>query len=228
MKTLNAAEFLVPVGNEFIVPSSTEAFLVFRDMELSGDIRFGIAHTNEGDSLCWLLTPKKGPNIPLKAIDDNINTPVTSFSQINVGSYFYWKQHYYQLTLDDCLGLLVKELTVFSTEADVYGYAQACGYGDVNIHAVKVYEIGAKKKFLFSSWYLEMPDFSPHPDTFVHMFFSDRIPPHLSTNSLNWEFMEVGDIFIKDNELWKLHENNKEGLFINKAQTKMKIIKREA
>ncbi len=224
MNPLAQQDYLIPVGNECTVPSFMEAFLVFAKENLYEKIKFGVAHNDEGDSLCWLLIPPKGKLRPLKAFNDNNLSPVTSFSELSIDSFFAWRGRYFQLVSDDCLQMIIKEMIVFPTEGDVYGYAQSQGYGDVEIYAVKVYKIGKTNEYLFPAWYIQMPEDAKVAASFFPMFTSDTFSSsQINTNELNWEFMEPGDTFLKDGELWRLYENEKEGLFINKA-FKFKLI----
>ncbi len=224
MKPLSQQECLIPVGNECSVPSLIEAFMVFAQKKLYGKIKFGISHNDEGDSLCWLLIPPKGKLRPLKAFNDNNFSPITSFTELSVNSYFVWRGRYFQLVADDCLDLLIKEMSIFSTEADVYGYAQTQGYGDVNIYAVKIYKIGKTNDYLFPAWYIQMPEDAKFSASFFPMFTCDIFSSsQINTNELNWEFMEPGDTFLKNGELWRLYENEEDGLFINRI-SKFKLI----
>lgn len=217
MKPLAQKDYLIPAGNECTVPSLIEAFMVFAEENLYGEIKFGVAHNDKGDSLCWLLIPPEGKLKPLKAFNDNNMSPITSFSELSIDSFFVWRGHYFQLVSDDCLQMVIKEMVIFPTEETVYGYAQTKGYGDVEIYAVKVYKIGRTQDYLFPAWYIQMPEDAKFAASFFPMFTSDIFSSsQINTNELNWEFMEPGDTFIKDGELWRLCEDEEGGLFITK------------
>lgn len=209
-------EYLAPVGNECGISSKIEALRIFTRNKLFGDIKFGVAHTEDGDSPCWLLIPVKGHAQPMPAFITTCFSPVTSFSELTLDSCFTWRGKYYQLIHDDCLELTIREMICFPTEADVYGYSQCQEFGDVDIYAVKMYRIGKTREFLFPSWYIQLPEGAKHTAAFVPMFMDDMLlMQDINTNELNWEFMSPGDTFIHDKKLWKLDHNKKVGLFIN-------------
>lgn len=218
MKPLTQQEYLISVGNECIVPSKIEAFMVFAKENLYGTIKIGIAHTKEGDTVCWLLKPKKGTPKPLKIFDDEITYPITGFTEMFADSCFAWQGKYFQIIKDKCLQLLIKEINCFSTEGDVYGYMYCKGYKNVEVYAVKMYRIGKKYEYVFPSWYVKLPENEKFTATFVPMFMEDiYTKADIDNNELNWEFMDPGDTFIHGNEIWRLYENEEVGLFINKA-----------
>lgn len=219
MKPLSKQEYLIPVGNECVVPSMLEAIGTFAEHGLLGIIKFGVAHTDDGDCLCWLLVPDKGPLLPLKAFEDNSDAPVTDFKEIAIDSFFIWKGKYFQFIEDDELMFVIKEVCCFSTESNVYGYAQCKEYGEVDIYAAKLYKIGKRHEYLFPIWYLNFPDNQDYQNLLVPMFLSDAaILNSIDFNLLNWEFMDTGDKFLYEQQIWQLGEDDENGLFINKLK----------
>lgn len=217
MKPLTNQECLLPAGNDCIVPSMLEAMRTFAEHGLIGIIKFGVAHTDEGDCLCWLLIPEEGPLRPLKAFEDNANAPVTGFKEVPIDSFFIWKDKYFKFIEDDELMFVIKEVNCFSTENDVYGYAQCKDYGEVDIYAVKLYKIGKRHEYLFPAWYMKFPDNQDYQGLFIPMFLDDTAALNsIDFNLLNWEFMDAGDTFLHGKELWRLGEDNDNGLFIGK------------
>lgn len=219
MKPLTPRDYLFPVGNECLVPSMLEAFVIFSQENLYGTIQFGVAHCDDGDTLCWLLTPSHGLNQPLKAFDDDITGAVQRFTPVSKNTYFTWQGRFFKLVAERNLQLVIKEVSCLATEADVYGYAcSLCNTEEVEIHPVKVYLIGQKREYLFAAWFAQTSEETDTPSRLIPMFMQDmQLGNAFCFNDLNWEFMNIGEMFEHDGELWRVYQNGKDGLFINKA-----------
>lgn len=228
MKPLTSKEYLRPVGNECLIPSHTEAVKIFASQNLFGHVSFGIAHTSQGDCLCWLLTTPDGHYCPVKAFQDNISAPVERFTEIQINSMFNRQERFFKLVKSKDFKLLIKEIRCFPTEAYVFGYAHVMEYSDVIIHAVKIYQIEKKQKFLFPAWYIETSANTLLPDVIFPMFTEDRaIMKSIPFNKLNWIFMDPPDTFLHNGEIWQLFQNEKDGLYINKLSKLKFITKKE-
>lgn len=221
MKPMSSEEYTLPVGNECIIPTYEEARRFFATQGWKGNIKFGLAETETHNIMCWGIRNGKHYRI-VSAFKDVDKAPVLSFNELEPGSRFVYRSRTYLLTRCREHKLIIREMTALPSEAEIRGSMAAMGKEDFNVHVVKMYEIGAKKRFLALSWYIEMPEDSDEPDAFMPIFFDDlSILDSVPENSLNWEFLDPGAIFVHNKQIWRLFENEKDGLFVNRLSSKM-------
>lgn len=239
MKPMALNEYVAPVGNEFSVPSLSEAITIFASQNIFGRVKFGITHSDLGDCPSWLNIPIHGQESPLKATNDSNHAPVKSFTEVPIGTSFTWRNRYFTLVEDEYLQAVIREVIAFPSEEDISGYAEAKGWIFDEVFAIKVYKIGRQNEFLFPAWYLQAPEFVKKPHIIFPMFVNDVIAKHQCSHlEMSWTFMqprsqnpgetEHTDEFIRDGEKWRLYEDPERGLYINKAYfSQMQIIKKE-
>lgn len=210
------SEYTVPAGNECILPSYIDALNFFSAKGWLGEIIFGIAETPTGDIMGWGIHHNGGSHI-VSAFANTPNREILAFTPIDEGSRFVFRQHTYLLMDDEDLHLVIREVTALTNEIEIRGTMFAQGYEDINVHAVKMYEIGAANRYIAPAWYIELPEEAEENDSYMPMFFSDLpLLNDIPVNALNWEFMDPGDVFIHDKQVLQLYENDEVGLYINK------------
>lgn len=221
MKPMSPEEYTLPVGNECVIPTYEEAHRFFMAQGWKGNIKFGLAETETHDIMCWGIRSGKHYRI-VSAFKDVDKAPILSFDELEPGSRFVYRNRTYLLTRSRDHKLIIREMTALPSEEEIRGSMEAMGKEDFNVHVVKMYEIGAKNRFLALSWYIEMPEDSDEPDAFMPVFFDDLpILDSVPENSLNWEFLDPGATFVHDKQLWRLCEDEKHGLFVNRLSPKL-------
>lgn len=216
MKPMLAREYTLPVGNECIIPTYEEALRFFTLQGWKGEVWFGLAETETHDIMGWGIRSGNRYRV-VSAFKDVDKAPILAFNELERGSRFVYRNRTYLLTHSKDHRLIIREMTALPSEGEIRGSMEAMGKTDFNVHMVKMYEIGMKQRYLAPSWYIETPEESDEPDAFMPVFFSDLpLLDSVPVNSLNWEFLDPGDTFVHDKELWQLYEDETHGLFVNR------------
>ncbi len=221
MKPMLAKEYTLPVGNECVIPTYEEALRFFTLHGWKGEIKFGLAETAKHDIMGWGIRSQKHYRV-VSAFRNVDKEPILVFNELEPGSRFVYRNRTYLLTRSKDHKLIIREMTALPSEEEIRGSMMAMGKKDFIVHAVRMYEIGMKNRYLAPSWYIEMPEESEEADAFMPIFFSDlQILDSVPVNSLNWEFLDPGDTFVHENEMWQLYEDETHGLFVNRPRFKV-------
>ena len=225
MKPMRINEYTVPVGNECVIPSYVEALRFFQAEGLNGKVEFGIAETQKGDVLCWGCLIGENYHV-VSAFENKDETQLISFTVLSSGSRFVFNNRTYVLLRNKELKLVIREMTALPHEGEVCGGLDAVGKKYQSISVVKLYKIGAKNEYLAPFWYVDSPEDEDEPYSCMPIFFCDlQILDSVPENSLNWEFVYPGEVFLHGDELWQLYEDEDKHLYVNKAVSRMRIVK---
>lgn len=218
MNKMSYLEATLPAGENCLFPSELEAREHFSKFGLFGKIMLGVGTTNRLERLLvWLLQTADNQSFPLQvfASEQPVLGEITFFHQETEGNYIYANQHNYLICQDEVLGLVIRELAIFANECDIKAFRMIKQEPFSEISLVRVYEKEPRLRFLFVSWFIELPEHKAElkpafiEDVFIHRGFNPQ--------NVTWEFMGAGETFTHFSEPFQVDFDNKSGWYFNKV-----------
>ena len=227
LERLTVQECTIPVGNDCIVPSFLEAEAIFNQSSIKyKNIRLmHILTTHNEDTLQWcaMSSPKDiSASIPVFKHDNTITGLPLQGKTLEVDEYIRHKNSYYLICKDNLYKQIIRQISVFATEEDVLAvYMLSAGEfvtdnTPPDIYLVKITTVDKPNDTLCISWFIDKEGFPP----FFPVFAEDiKVFEENNINHLNWEFMDNGDTFKKDNKYYQICTDENDNCYIAKRPT---------
>jgi len=240
LEKLTISECTIPVGNECIVPSLLEAEAIMQQTSVKYK-KIKLMHlitSFEEDTLQWCAMPNSkdiSAIVPVFENDYQIRGIPIKAKELEIGEYIRHKNNYYTLCKDSDYKQIIKQISIFANYDDILSVyklseEEFISQSELNIppeiYLVRITKVDKPKETLCISWFIDKEEFPP----FFPVFAEDiKVFKENNFNTLNWEFMKVGDTFTREGTTYQICSENEEEYYIAKLPKPIfRIIKSES
>ena len=227
MRTLpkmTSEEITLPVGTECSCACQAEAEAFFATKQKKNDyIRLMVLTTKENKNyFCWCGFSKEAQlkwAHPLFNEDSAPQTLPSAGRPFEEGEYLKYGNDFYLITIDKMLGIMVKQIAIFSTALDA-GAAwhmmtmtpQGTGDDEPDYYLVKITEVSNPNVPICICWCILPPK---GKNKLIPVFREDRVAFNaIPFNRLNWEFLHEGDTFVHDDTIYQICKDEIDDYYI--------------
>lgn len=214
-----------PVGSECTCGCQSEAETdIFHTFQEVCMVKLMLLETSKDEHpLCWCgFDQQNNMRIFFNLFETDpqpVGLPQSGHS-LEDGEYFRRGNNIYIVCLDKELGQCVKQLTIFASTADAEAaYRLSESWENVKksgdfpeFHLVKLMDISDPNKLVCISWFIFR-----EKGLMLLPIFAEDYPEYKrhDVNNLNWEFLDTGDTFWKDEKKYRVCQDEHENYYIS-------------